>query len=271
MKFKVSGKFKALVRTILVLVPLLSIALSFVTLPLEVAVPVSIALTALSFLLNRFVFTYVVFHVMPMPSEGMHTHVLGSSWITEDPATMEGLGFVIIYKYKDVAKEAFNMLKSWNYGRVIDASENITFRAVREGGGKYSIFLYPGNRLKSLQESETRAKELYGSDSHINIRVAKVYEQFCFDYSTDELKKKCIEAIPYLSELLLKVGYVENGEIQLYSKRGFRLKNFTLRDRVDPMLGEIERSIKWGNPAKKLPEINQALVKRVNQRLKENT
>lgn len=271
MKFKISGKYKILVKTLLVLVPLLSVALSFVTLPLEVAVLVSIAFTALSFILDRFVFTYGVFHVMPMPSEGMLAHALGSSWFTEDPDTMEGLGFLIIYKYKDVAKEAFNMLKSWNYGRVIDASENITFRAVREGGDKYSIFLYPGDRLESLQHSETIAKELYGSNSQINVSVAKFYKQFCFDYSSDELKKKCIEAMPHVSELLLNVGYVENGEIRAYSKRGFRLKNFTLRDRDDPMLGEIERRINWGDPAGRLPEINQSLVNQVNERLKENT
>ncbi|WP_233008026.1 hypothetical protein [Rheinheimera faecalis] len=271
MKFKIQGKHRFFVRALLVLIPLLSIALSFFSLPLEVAVPVSIAFTIIPFVLDRFVFIYGVLHVMPMPTQGMLSHRLGTSWFTENTDTIDELGFVIIFKYKDVAKEAYDMFKAWNYGKVIDASENIAFRAIREGDGKYSVFVYPGDRTESLQYSESLAKEIHGPSSHINVIVAKFYMQFCFDYSSDELKTKCIESMPYISELLFNVGYVEAGEVKTYSKRGFRLKNFIIRDRSDSKLGEIERRLSWDDPTGKLPEINQSLVEKVNKRLQENT
>lgn len=270
LKFNISGKYRFLIKSLLVLVPLVSIALSFFTLPLEAAVPISIALTVFPIILDRFVFTYGIFHVMPMPTDAMLSHRLGTSWFAEDTETMEGLGFIIIFKYKDVAKDAFNMFKAWNYGKVIDASENITFRAIREEGGKYSVFVYPGDRLDSLKCSESLAKDKLGSNSHIKVSVAKFYMQFCFDYSGDELKTKCIESMPHVSELLLNVGYIEGGEIKAYSKRGFRLKNFTLKGRADCGLGEIEKRINWDDPTGKLPEINQALINKVNESLRDN-
>jgi hypothetical protein len=270
LKFKISGKYKFLVKSLLVLVPIASIVLSFFTLPLEVAVPICIVLTIFPILLDRFVFIFHIFHIMPMPTEAMLLHRLGTSWFVKEMDTMEGLGIFIIFKYKNAAKDAFSMLKAWNYGKVVDTSENITFRAVREGGGRYSVFVYPGDRSDSLKYSENLAKENLGAQSHINVRVAKFFMQFCFDYSDDTLKTKCIESMPHVSELLLNVGYLEDGEIKSYSKRGFRLKNFTLKNRTDNELGEIESRLIWDDPKGNLPEINQSLIERVNVRLQEN-
>jgi hypothetical protein len=204
---------------------------------------------------------------MPGPTDAMLTHRFGTSWFTEDTNTMEGLGIVIVFKYKQVAKDAFNMFKAWNYEKIIDASENISFRGVREGKGIYSVFVFPGDRLDSLKYSESMAKDRFGSKSHIKVNAAKFYMQFCFDYSNDNLKLKCIESIPHVSEFNLNVGYVEDGDIKMYSKKGFRLKKFSLKNRSDSDLGEIEKSLEWDDPAGKLPDINLALIEKVNERL----
>ena len=255
----------------LIVLPIMSISLSFFTLPVEFAVFISILFAILPVALDRFIFEYKVFHIMPMPTEEMLIHRLGSTWFTDDVETMEGLGFMVMFKYKEVAKDAFNMLKAWNFGKVIDSSANITFRAVREGSGKYSIYLYPGDRFDIVRSSERHAKKELGEKSETSMIVAKFHMQFCFDYLDDELKIKCIESMPLVSELLLNIGYVENGEIKAYSKRGFRLRDFSIKDRNDSTLGEIEQSMEWSNPDGKLSEINQALVEKVNKKLETST
>lgn len=244
---------------------------SFFSLPLEIAVIISVVFAIIPFILDRFVFIYNIVHIMPMPTEGMLSHVIGSSWFSKDTDTMDGLGFIIVFKYKEPAKEAFSMLKAWNYGKVIDASENIAFRAIVEGDGKYSIFIFPGDRIDSLRYSESIAKDKYGTASCVALNVVKFYMQFCFDYSNEELKMKCIESMPHISELILNIGYIENDEIKIYSKRGFRLRNFTLKDRYDSNIGAIEKSLNWEDPTSKLPQINQALVDRVNEDLNKKT
>ena len=233
--------------------------------------PIAILVTVIPLALDRFVFRYRVLHVMPMPTEDMLVHRLGTSWVANNIETMEGLGIVVIFKYKYVAKDAYNMLKAWNYGKVIDQSENISFNVVREQGGTYSAFLYAGDRVDSIKASEALAKENHGSKAKVAMSVAKFYMQFGFDYSDNELKTKCVESLPYVDELNLNVGYICDGEIAMYSKRGFRLKKFKLTDRANVATGTIESLNEWASPEGKLAPINQALIKEVNSNLESNT
>lgn len=260
-----------MVKVMLIMFPILSIATAFFSLPLEASLPIAVLVTIIPLILDRFVFSYKVLHVMPMPTEDMLVHRLGTSWVANDTETMDGLGIVVIFKYKHVAKDAYNMLKAWNYGKVIDCSENISFKAVREQNDMYSAFLYAGDRIESIKASEALAKEKHGEKSKIAMSIAKFYMQFSFDYSDNELKKKCIESLPYVDELNLNVGYVENNEIKMYSKRGFRLKNFSLTNRSDVAKGTIESLNEWVDPNGQLAPINQAVVDSVNRVLESNT
>ncbi|HDY7832382.1 hypothetical protein ACXIU6_22570 [Vibrio parahaemolyticus] len=271
MKIEINSKYKKLVKVLLVVFPLLSIATAFLSLPLVLSLPIAILITTIPLILDRFVFNYKVLHIMPMPTNDMLVHRLGTSWVADNIETMEGLGIVILFKYKHVAKDAYGMLKAWNYGKVIDPSENISFNVVREQGSTYSAFLYAGDRLDSIIASEALAKERHGSNAKIAMSVAKFYMQFSFDYSESELKTKCVESLPYVDELHLNVGYARDGEIVMYSKRGFRLKKFSLRDRVDVPDGTIESLNEWISPEGKLSPINQALVEQVNRNLESNT
>ncbi|TON65853.1 hypothetical protein, partial [Vibrio parahaemolyticus] len=80
-----------------------------------------------------------------------------------------------------------------------------------------------------------------------------------------------VESLPYVDELHLNVGYVRDGKIVMYSKQGFRLKKFSLRDRVDVPDGTLESLNEWISPEGKLAPINQALVEQVNRNLESNT
>jgi len=266
-QINIDVKYKLAIKIALFLVPLVSIALSFFSFPVEAAVSLTVLLVIIPITLNWFVFQFNVMHVMPFPTDEMMKHKLGTTWFASDLETMEGLGLMFLFKTKNSAKDAFQMFKAWNQGKTIDSLENIVLSGVIEGNGKYSIFIYPGDRVKKLDETINNAKLSLGEKDKVKLSVAKFYMQFCFDYSNDELKTNCINSLPHVDELNFNVGYVENGEVISYSKVGFRLKKFTLQPRSSSALGAIEQSLEWDDPTGKLPEINQALVNKVNSNL----
>lgn len=270
-QIKIDRKHKLTVKVALFLVPLVSIAFSFFSFPIEVAVSLTVFLVILPIILNWFVFQFNVMHVMPFPTDEMLNHNLGLAWFASDFETMEGLGLMFLFKTKDIARDAFQMFKAWNQGKTIDLLENIVLSAVIEGDGKYSLFLYPGKRFEKLDKTKEYAKQKMGDKDRVNLSVAKFYMQFCFDYSNDELKTKCIESLSHVNELNFNVGYVKNCEAIPYSKVGLRLKKFTLQRRDSATLGEIEKSLCWNNPSGLLSKIDQALVNKINHRLSRGT
>lgn len=267
MKIQIDSKYRLRVKIALVLVPILSVIVSFLATPLIVAVAISTLLVIIPMVLNRFVFMYRALHVMPMPSDGVVRYSLGTTWFADDLETLSGLGLAIIYKYKETAKDAFNLLKAWNYGKIIDHHANITLSAVREENDRYSVYVYPGDRIDSLTDTKKIVEESEGPNAAADLIVLKFYLQFCFDYSADELKKKCIESLPYVKELILNVAYVENDKVVMYSKTGLRLQRFFIRDRGSEALGGIEKAIPWSDLRGKQPEINKAVTERINEKI----
>lgn len=267
MRIKVDGRYKLPVNAALFLIPAISIIASFFTLPMEWAVGISVLLVILPIVLGRFVFEYTVLHIMPLPTEGMLRYGLGSTWITENQDTLDGLGIALIYKYKETAQEAFKMLRAWNYGKIIDKHSNITLSAVKEGNDKYSLYIYPGDRLDSICGTKNIIEDRMGKNSKANIQVAKFYIQLCFNYKGDALKKKCIESLPYVKELILNVGYIENDQVVMYSKTGFRLQQFSFQERESPSLGKFEGALPWSDLSSNQPEIFKAIIENVNRNI----
>lgn len=149
MHIKVNVKYRFLVKTVFILVPAISIVSAAFTLPIKVTVPLAIVLVLIPLILDRFVFLYGAFLVMPLPTPDMERFMIGTCWYTDDPHTFEGLGIGLVYKYESAARDAYQMLKAWNYGRLKDEDGNINISIIREGEGKFSVIFYPGERSKA--------------------------------------------------------------------------------------------------------------------------
>lgn len=270
MRIPIGVKYRWLVRTALVIIPTAGIVISFFVLPQAVSVAIAIASALASIILDRFVFEYEALHVMPLPSDDLIRFGLGSSWFVENIETLEGIGLILLFRHEETAQAAHQMLKAWNYGKVIDTESNITLRAIDEGDNKYSLFIYPGDRMESINATKALIAETEGHTAIPKINVAKFYLQYCFDYAKEPLRKKIIQSLPLHKELLLNVGYVEKGEIRPYSKKGFRLKRFSLVKRDSPELGPIEKMLPWENLAKDVPESYQAIISNANRNLDAN-
>ncbi len=268
MKIKVDGRYRLPINAALLFIPAISIIVSFFALPMVWAVSISILIVILPIILGRFIFEYTILHVMPLPTDDMLRYNMGSSWFADNLDTLEGLGIALIYKYKETAQEAFQMLRAWNYGKIIDKHSNITLSTVDEGNDKYSIFIFPGDRIESLHGTKSIIEEGAGKNSEVKVNVAKYYIQLCFNYEGDSLKKKCIESLPYVKELILNVGYIENDQIKMYSKTGFRLQRFSFQERESPSLGQLEKVFPWSDLSAKQPDIFKAITEKVNRKLK---
>lgn len=120
-QININVKYKLATKIALFLVPLVSIALSFFSFPVEVAVSLTVLLVIIPITLNWFVFQFNVMHVMPFPTDEMMKHKLGTTWFASDIETMEGLGLMLLFKTKNSAKDAFQMFKAWNQGKTIDS------------------------------------------------------------------------------------------------------------------------------------------------------
>lgn len=269
MKIQIDKKYRLAVKSALIIIPILSIIISFFSLPTILALITSSLFVLVPFVMNQLVFQYKVMHVMPIPdNDDVVRYALGTSWFAEEIDTLSGLGLSIIYKYRETAKDSYSLLKSWNYGKVIDQNANITLSIVIEGNDKYSLFIYPGNRDESLNNTKSLVEAHEGPNAETKIAVMKFHFQFCHDYSNDELKKKIIGGLPYVKELLLNVAYVKNDEVIMYSKKGFRLQRFFFQERSSLEPGTIEYANTWSDLASKEPEIHKAAAQRINKKLR---
>lgn len=204
---------------------------------------------------------------MPGGTDNMQRFAVGSCWYADDGKTYAGLGLGLVYKYKDAARDAFQMLKTWNYGKYIDNDGNIQLSLIREGNGRYGLVIYPGERIRSQIEVEMGMKKKTGPKSLINIKTLRYFIHLCLDYSNDKQKQKMVETVPFLEALNLNTAYLKDDQIVTYSKQNFRLKKFNVFDRNDPDIGQLEAMLLWENPIEKTHEHIIDVVDRVRGKM----
>lgn len=266
-RIRVPGRYRRWVRTGLVAVPLVSIAIAAITLPPQLSIPIAVLLVVFSLLLNRFIFVYGALLVMPGPTEEMHQFMIGTCWYADNTETLEGLGIGLVYKYKSAAQHAYHMLHAWNYGKFIDDEGNIKASFVNEGGGRYSVLIYPGPRVQSQVAAEMAALERLGPKSEVDVRRMHFYIHCCLDYSDEEAKQRMVQSLPRVEYLFLNTFFVDGNQLKAFAKRPFRLKRFAYADRSDPNLGQLEQLVSWSDPTENKPQDVLDIVERVRKML----
>ncbi len=268
-QIKIPSKYRIWVRIGLIAVPIVSIVAAALTLPPQISIPISVGLVITSILLNRFVFVHTVLLVMPGPTEEMVRFWIGTCWYAEDMETMEGLGIGIVYKYRSAAQHAYHMLKAWNYGKLIDDEGNITASFINEGGGRYSVLFYPGERVQSQIAAQQAVSEDLSSNSEVEVQRMHFYMYGCLDYSNDETKQRMVESLPRIEYLQLNTFYIENNDLKAFAKRPFKLKRFKYALRDDQNLGELEKLTSWSDPVEGKPKDVIETVERVRKTIQE--
>lgn len=115
---------------------------------------------------------------------------------------MPGIG--LLYENRFAAKESYAVLRSWNFGRFIDEHRNIHVSFVREGGSRYSFFIYPGVRIAGHMAVEDCAKnEFPNTDVDAEVFRVLLWTATPIDCSENPKKEELIESLTKEPVLIL--------------------------------------------------------------------
>jgi uncharacterized protein YdhG (YjbR/CyaY superfamily) len=240
---KIKGKYKKTIKIInwgLIIFGMLS---SFITLPPVIAFILSVALFIIGILIDKLIYTYSTFHVMPLPNDNIIFNRIGSVWSMENYQNKEYIVFGQAYKTKTAASEAFNLMRQWNYMDYIDRNQNIVLSIIDEGENRYTILLYPGKR--GIEEfHDDLGKKTYGDNSETKVIVFKTFYPTFVDYSNCPEKIELMNRLKNEEEILLNTFYVKDNEPSKYSNRPIRLRKINIIKRNE-ILNGLENGIKW--------------------------
>ena len=265
---RISSRYRVLLRIVSYAIPILSIAIAAIILPYFIALPVAIVLILTPYFLKKVILKYNILLFMPLPTENVIRFLLGTTWYTGNTETLDETGLGLLFKYKSAAQDAYNMLKAWNYNKLIDKENNIECIFINEGESRYTIIIYPGDRYRSINYVEHKTSRMYVEKSEADIMSVRFTMSFCLDYSKEDLKITIVEALPRLEYLNLNTFYIDKEIMIPFAKRSFKLYGIKTIDRKDVVKGSIEDFYKWKNPDIDTPIDIKNLATAVNKNYK---
>jgi hypothetical protein len=223
----------------------LSVGLAFFSLPPVASVSLAIVGIALPALATRLCYVSPVLWVMPTWSDRTNSNRLGVVWFKEPYQGKQRVGMALLFEDRECAKEAFVVLRAWNFGNFIDTHGNILLSIVREGSHHYTVFLYPGKRKAGAAQIDREIKATKGPNHEAQIRHLLRWTSTCINCEGDPNKENFIESLHYDKVLLLNTMYATDTGVKAYSKRPIILKAFDIIDRLNIQPGTMEHFSLW--------------------------
>ncbi|MFV8226904.1 hypothetical protein [Christiangramia aquimixticola] len=173
-KLIVHEKYENHVKWFLRIIGIIGIATSFLILPYEIGILLTILITLLEQFLEKTLFEYTIMILQPFPDFKIDY----SEWLTNgyvmyrenEDENLEKLNyFGPVYKTREYAEKFFNYIRSWNQDSDSDLENNICISFIIEPDTKYSTYLYANPHRKWIQpmfeDYEQKMKlEKYGKD-----------------------------------------------------------------------------------------------------------
>lgn len=248
-----------------------SVCLAFFTLPPVVSVLMAIAGIVLPVLATRLCYTWPVLWVMPTWSERTHNNQLGVAWFKEPYQGKQRAGIGLLFEDLDCAKEAFAVLRAWNFDKFIDPHGNIRLSIIREGEHCYTVFLCPGERRAGATMIDRQVKAKKGPNNEAHIKHLLRWTATCINCEANPDKENLIESLRYDKVLLLNTMYATETGVKEYSKRPLVLKSFNLIDRDEVQGGALENLSTWENMRSTQPQSARRVMELEKMILAEQT
>ena len=224
-----------------------SAILGFVALEPLIAGSLGVALLGLNIILERIRFYAHVLHVTPFPSDHVIRNKLASMWGVEECKGKPAITFGQVFRTRRAAKEAYQLLRAWNFGDYIDRHGNIALSIVREELDRFTILLYPGERGIAAHASD-QVRAVFGDRT--NPVLSKVVFWFVTyaDYWNRPKMKAVVDNLPACSRVLLNCYFVQNGELQPVARRHLELSKIVIIHRAEVPEGSLESCFNWEGP-----------------------
>ena len=231
-----------------------SVAISFCTLPPILAGVVSVIALIAPWIVSRIIFLHHSLWVMPSFSEDSERNRLGTIWFWEELKGKSLLGLGLLYEDFEYAKEAYNVLRSWNFGRFIDEEGNIQVSIIDEGDHRYSMFTYPGKRSQGEEQIKARVYAGHAENTAAFVSRLFQYTTTCANYSDRPEVEERLQDLKRLNTLLLNTYFCDGREIKPLAKRFFKLKRFRFLKRSDLTSKDLEFHVEWSDGRAMEPE-----------------
>ncbi len=253
-KITLNSKYRLFTKIIIWTISVGSIIIAFFSLPIFAAVLIAVICVVIPLIIDKIVFRYNILWIHPDLSDILLRRI-GFSWFYEKNNGKMTPGFSILYERKYDAKYAYNILKSWNYGKYIDTQGNISVNFIDESENKFSVFLYPGERKQREEEIKATLKEKFPANSELNLKNRMFISiQNCGDYSDRPEMIEAFKLIRKTGKVLINTCYVVDNKIKSYAKRKFVIEKIRFVDRAALTEKDLEYKQVWENPIQKYPE-----------------
>jgi len=231
-----------------------SVALSFFTLPTILAGSVSVIALLVPWIVSRIIFVHHLLWVMPPLSAESERNRLGTIWFQEELKGKWLLGLGLLYEDFESAKDAYNVLRSWNFGRFIDEVGNIQISIIAEGDHRYTMLICPGNRHEA--EEYLKASVIAERPQNTAAVVSRLfyYTVTCANYSDRLEVEEDIQSLKRLNTLLLNTYFCDGSKIRPFAKRFFKLKRFRFLERSKLNSQDLEFHLQWTDGPVMQPE-----------------
>jgi hypothetical protein len=261
MKIKLNSKYRQLLNIIVWILSIGSLILAFFSLPVVLAVMIAILCFAFPLFIDRIIFKY---HILWVDSglTDLFFDRLGFSWFYSIDNNIKIPGISILFENRYEAKQAYSILKSWNFGAYKDLNGNIRISIIDENNKKYSIFVYPrDNKIREQQLIDYIKNKLpKNSEIHIDKKLF-IWMQNCGDYSK---RPEILEAISLIKEsdkVFVNTSFVVNNKIRFYAKRSIQISKIKSLKRAELLSDDIEFYNLWEDPFKKYPSLSKRVSK----------
>lgn len=241
-------KYESLVKWSLRALTAIGIGCSVVFLPAWYwSLLLAIILVAIEQFLERAVFLYTVFYVLPFPD---------FQWDISEEWIAMGFAFPVlqseselnvagpVFKSESCAHEVFELLRKWNYDNQVDRDDNICLSLITVDDG-YFGFIYPNLERSVIKETfseieETEKLEKYGKEIQKFIVQFVVYKHFLYasDSMFNRFSQEQSEGQPYWLQPFIQNP---NGSTRiLFSEEPILKFHAKIRPRSELGRGEVE-------------------------------
>lgn len=240
-------RFRRLIILGIWLISAVGVVVAFFTLSSMIAVPLALLGVLIPWVCSRFLYRVPIIWVMPMTSAKTFYNRLGVALYRgqyRDRGDVPGIG--LVYENRFAAKEAYSVIRSWNFGRYIDEHRNIHVSFVREGEGRYMFYIYPGERMGGrIAIEETAQAEHADIPMEADVTKFLMWTSTPIDCAAHPEKEPLIESLPAEPYFLLNTLYGTKDGLKSYAKRPIVLTEVAVASREDLPEGCIEFHNGW--------------------------
>jgi len=151
-RLRVNEKHEGRVKWTLRIITGLGIVTGAIAFPWYAGLLIAAGLAGTEQVLERAVFLYTTLYVQPMP----HFDYDPDEWlgmVFGEPADRGGLYVVApIFRTEAYAHEFFSLIRAWNYDENEDHDNNVCMSFIIEDAKKYSVYLYPNIKRRSISD-----------------------------------------------------------------------------------------------------------------------